>query len=77
MLGAIAGIDTVIVDCIDAISVNWNVRQNYIHSQLELITEVGGGCRGGGGHHLQINFISFLDTGYHYRLVDNDKYIRE
>ena len=36
MLGAIAGIDTVIVDCIGANSVNLNVRQNYIHSQLEV-----------------------------------------
>ena len=36
MLGAIAGIDTLIVDCIDANSVNWNVRQNYLHSQLEV-----------------------------------------
>ena len=32
MLGAIAGIDTVIVDCIDAHSVNWNVQQNYTHA---------------------------------------------
>ena len=36
MLGAIAGIDTVILDCIDANSANWNVRQNYIHSLLEV-----------------------------------------
>eukprot|EP00800_Vazella_pourtalesii_P019565 TRINITY_DN669_c3_g1_i17.p1 TRINITY_DN669_c3_g1~~TRINITY_DN669_c3_g1_i17.p1 ORF type:complete len:104 (+),score=10.23 TRINITY_DN669_c3_g1_i17:267-578(+) len=36
MLGAIAGIDTAIVDCINANSVNWNGRQNYIHSQLEV-----------------------------------------
>ena len=34
--GAIAGIDNVIVDCIDANSVNWNVPQNYLHSQLEV-----------------------------------------
>ena len=36
MLGAIAGIDTVVIDCIDANSANWNIRQNYIHSQLEV-----------------------------------------
>ena len=40
MLGAIAGIDTVTVDCIDANSVNWNVRQNYIHNQLEVSLEM-------------------------------------
>ena len=37
MQGAIAGIDTVILDCIDATSANWNVQQNYIHSQWELL----------------------------------------
>ena len=36
MLGAIAGIDAVILDCIEANSANWNVRQNYIHTQLEV-----------------------------------------
>ena len=36
VLRVIAGIDTVIVDCIDAHSVNWNVLQNYIHNQLEV-----------------------------------------
>ena len=30
------GIDTVIVDCIDANHLNWNVRKNYIQSQLEV-----------------------------------------
>ena len=34
MLGAIAGIDTVIVDSIDGNSVNWNVRQNHVHKLL-------------------------------------------
>ena len=33
------GIDTVIVDCIDANNLNWNVRQNYIQSQLEVPTQ--------------------------------------
>ena len=36
MLGAIAGKDTVIIDCIDANSANWNVPQNNLHSQLEV-----------------------------------------
>ena len=36
MVGAVAGIDTVLIDRIDAKSANWNVRQNYIHSQLEV-----------------------------------------
>ena len=35
VLWAIAEISTVIVYFIDANSVNWNLRQNYIHSQLE------------------------------------------
>ena len=39
MQGAIAGIDTVILDCIDATSANWNVQQNYIHSKLEVPVE--------------------------------------
>ena len=36
MLGALAGVDILVIDCTEANSTNWNIRPNYIHSLLEI-----------------------------------------
>ena len=39
MLGAIAGIDTLIVDCIDSNFSNWNILENDTHIQQEVLLQ--------------------------------------